>query len=227
MPIMKTCISILVAFLLLGLRPVYCAELTVGVYGSYDFNTKNMSIFWKPITGYTGYSVTLYRINVVNADVCPQTLTETSINTATTTSTVTNITFTNVSANNRYIAKISGITSSGQSILYTKEFYIWVVTPQYTVAWCPTPVDTLNDLISTIEYSTPAPSFSFGNSIDISTWKTQKVSKNSSYYTINNMVLVNVYKNKATSQTLYSEPSAQAITYTAIPDTPIWDTIKE
>ena len=206
---------LLVVFLLAGLKPVYADTLSVDVYGSYNFAAKGLTIFWKtPTTTYSSYKLILSKITVTATCGSPIL---TGLKTYTTNA--YNTTFTNLPPD-YYRVDIKGITSTGEALVYSKDFFIALTSPKFEISWCNGTSADNASITDTVVYTNVVPSFEFTNNVSVPDYKTMKLSKTTNYYDSLNMVFVNKV---GTGQ---SGPSGQVIVYTVLPDKPTWQGIK-
>lgn len=204
----------LVIFLLLLVRPIYSATLAVDVYGSYDYTNKYLSVFWKTNTVYTSFKIdffTTFTDPTLACDTSP-TLTLKASNTSSYSN--KNITFTNV-PDGKYRVNIYGVIGTTSTLILTQDFFIQAVSKNFTIGWC----DSSTGNIGTNVYTTPIASFDFGSEEAVSSWKASELARSTNYFETKNMLFTYVYPSGI------SPVSAQVITYTVIPDKPIWKEI--
>lgn len=207
---------LLVVFLLASLKPVYADNLSVSVYGSYNFASKGLTIFWKtPTTTYSSYKLVLSKITVTN--VCGSSIL-TLLKTYTTNG--YNTTFTNLSPD-YYRVDIKGVLPTGEILIYTQDFFIALTSPKFEISWCNGTSADNSSITDTVVYTNVIPSFEFTNNVSVPDYKTMKLSKVTNYYDSLNMIFVNKVG------TGVSGPSGQVIVYSVIPEKPTWQWIKE
>lgn len=227
----RSWISQVLILLLIGIGSVYGATIGVGIYGSYDFNNKNLSIFWKSADIYDSYEIVLSKvIRTGDVNSCNFTLSYSTINTATVLKSTRNITFTNV-INDRVLVSIYGIVQTSKTKIQEQEFYILPISKSVTISWCNgTPSEIGYTFIGTEIYSTKTPSFEFGETVVLhpDTRSETERSSSSNYFEVNNMIFVSKLKNNTdATKFTYSPISAQVIVYTIVPESPVWEGITQ
>lgn len=205
---MKQILVLLAAFLLLCVSPIYAESINLNVYGAYDFNTKQLSVFWKNTTvTYSSYIIELQKV------VLTSTCGNTTLTTLNTESSYNNtITFNNIDPN-YYKVIIKGINNNISTQLYTQDFFIAVSSPSFQISWCNIDPTSVTDTVVFLETT---PSFTFSNPISVPEYKNMFLAKNTGYFQVLNMVFVNKYGSQM------SEPSGQIIVYATVPDKPTW-----
>ena len=208
-----------VIFLLLIVRPVYSATLAVDIYGSYDYYSKNLSIFWRTTDVYTSFKIEFY--STLSNGTCDASPTLTLKNSYTSNYSNKNITLSNVT-DGKYRIKVYGVTGTSNTLVQTQDFFIQAVSKDFTIGWCNITPSNFTYTGTTV-YTNTTSSFDFGNEESISTWKITELARSTQYFNIKNMVFTNNgYYNSAPTTIIKSPISAQVITYTVIPETPIW-----
>lgn len=207
-------------FLILLHGPVY--GLTVPLYGAYDFNQKQLAVFWNLPIEYDSYSIKVY--GVVYSDRCDVEPQQTLINTYSAPITSKSFNLTSLGFKNTYNIEIFGVKGTATNRLVSQMFWIQLITPEFGVEWC------LDD--SAIPsyswtgyklYQSDIPSFVFNNSETLDDWKKKTFTKTLVYGTKINYLLTSAAKYSPSSDITESLPSAQFILYAVLPAKPIWN----
>ncbi|MBV5346653.1 hypothetical protein JZU46_00250 [bacterium] len=210
-----------VTFLLLLIRPVYSATLAVAIYGSYDYYSKALSVFWKTTTIYDSFKIDFYSTFVAPNAPCGTAPTLTLKSSYTSNYSNKNITLPNVT-DGKYRVNIYGVVGTTSTLLQTQDFFIQAVSKDFTIGWCNTSSSTFT-YTGTLVYTSTTGSFDFEGEENITTWQISELARNTQYFSIKNMLFVNLgYDNVSPTVTIKSPKSAQIITYTVIPEKPIW-----
>ena len=209
----KRLLFILVVFLLAFSTPIYADSVKVDVYGVYNYEAKALSVFWKnPTITYSSYIIEL---NKVTLGVACGGITHTLLETTPTTG--NNLTYSNLEPG-YYMVLIKGVNAQGASVnVFSKDLFITVSSISFKISWCYKNPEIITD---TIVFITETPTFEFTNSISVPEYKQMSIAKETSYFTVLNMV----FQNKSTVE--LSEPSGQVIVYSAIPYKPTWQGIR-
>lgn len=201
--------------------PVHGASINVPVYGTYNFEQKSLSVYWVSNTNYTTYKILLYSV-VTSNTVCPRTSTETLIRTLTTPD--KHITFDNINTTSTLRVLIKGLVNTTEVLVAEQEFWIQLIPRKYGVDWCIDDTPGVQ-LTGTTIYYTEVPSFTFGNSENLTTWQSKTFSKEHEYGYKINMVLTAKYRVNGSANEQESPHSAQLILFSGLPEKPEWQGI--
>jgi len=209
----------LVLFLLLINSPVY--GLTVPLYGTYSFDTKQLTVFWNLPINYDSYTIKIYSVVYLNrCDVEPQ---QTLINTYTTPVSSKSFNVPNLNYKDTYNVEIFGVNGTSLSKIASQIFWVQVITPEFGVEWCMD--DSSNTMYSWTGYKlyrSSVPSFIFNDSETLEDWKKKTFDKSLEYGTKINYLLTSASKLTPSSVVTESPPSAQLILYVVLPPKPVW-----
>lgn len=210
-----------VVFFLLLAIPANSKVLEVPIYGTYNFNTNSLNVFWKTSPPFTSYKAQLYK-RILGVE-CSNIYTDTLLLENTTNS--LNTTFNNLLVytdnKTRYYIKIFGSSGTTDTLLYVQEFYIYIAGTTFQVSWSNCNVGES----STVVYYTTTPSFNFGEEVPVNTWQNYLYSTVVNQFTNISMIFVYKYID-VNNTTIYSGPSAQIILFSGLPGKPTWQGVE-
>lgn len=198
-----------------------CSSTSVDVYGDYDFNKRELSVFWKNNIVYDSYKVDLYALPTVYSDTCINV--NSGVLATTRVTTTSNIIFTNVGTLLEPVkcrVIIYGIKNNVETLIYKQEFYIYLLSTSYRVEWELCNLSGGYEYLGVYEHSTLNPNYVFDTNRFIESWESSVFIDNDIYGKKKYVIFTSVGKEPGSDTIIVSQPSGIFILYHVLPEKP-------